>query len=162
MADNVVRDRKVVELLQSSNPNRTLNNLGLKPIHVAVENKNVPLLKDLLKNSATDVNALSSGFSALHLAASLPSLEMVQIILDHPKVNVNHQGGAEKRTALMMALAADFSSTDKDIEKEEKIRCELVELLINDERCQIDMVDSDGWTALTYAGKIEVTGKDRS
>ncbi|OQV22996.1 putative Mitogen-activated protein kinase kinase kinase 10 [Hypsibius exemplaris] len=147
LGHNAVRDRQVIQLLEGSNPNQTLNNVGLKPIHVAVLQKNVELLQALLSKRETDVNVRTSGLTPLHLAAQFILVDMLKLLLEKPSILVNALSSEEKLTPLMVAITTDATGITEE-ERTTVVRC-----LVDDVRCEVDKADEDGWIALTHAAR---------
>ena len=57
----------------------------------------------LLANPQTDVNrGKSDGATALMLAAANGQTKVVELLLRHPKIQVNNQGGTQLRTVLSL------------------------------------------------------------
>ena len=148
LGDNAVRDRHVLQLFEAgSNPNQTLDPAGLKPIHVAVLQRSLEILRGLLGNRA-DVNARTSGFAPLHLAAQMLFLDGVKELLEQTSVLVNVLSVNEGWSPLMMAIATYAVPGVTDEERASVVRC-----IVEDPRCELDKADGDGWVALTYAGR---------
>ena len=119
---------------------------GLKPIHLAILADNYEAVKQLLNNSATDVNSRANGVSCLIMAASQSTLPIVRELLKRRDLDVNAVLSQDDQvTALMAAVCKgpDYRPAS--------LRAEIVDLLARDSRCDIQLTDENNYTALTYA-----------
>ena len=143
---DAVRQKEVIQLLQSSRPDITLDATGLKPIHVAVICKNGELLQKILGKPDVDVNVKVNGLTPLHLAAQHHFLYGVKRLLENLKTLINELTTREHQSPLMVSL----STEEKD---DEGNQTGIILAIIKDKRCLLDQRDNESWTALTYAAR---------
>jgi len=94
------------------------------PIHSAIKTKNIDQLRDLL-NSAKDINLCNEeGFTPLCLAARMGNEEAVNLLLNHPEIDVNSEDQSGS-TALVLATFSGHAC--------------IVKKLIYDETSKIDI-----------------------
>lgn len=79
------------------------NKIGSYPIHVAILNGRIEIVKKLLLQQGIAEQLDSEGNSALHLAAGFGSLDMVQLCLEHCRKEMNARNSQDK-TPLDLAV----------------------------------------------------------
>ncbi len=120
------------------------------------KNGNTPLIKALLDEDETLANQLvqhddldpniqnNDGESALFLAVYNGFTSVVQKLLRNKKTNVNIQDDTFKRTPLHAAVNSRH--------------IEIVEMLLNDPRVEVDVEDADGMTPLIIGARHPKNG----
>ena len=145
-ACNKGRKEVVKLLLERDDVNVNLGD-GTTPLIKAVETmKSAEVVKSFLARADLDLNIVNShGQNVLEYSASIGHTEIVKLLLDHPNIDVNHQGGFEHRTALMIASQAS--------------KLDVVKLLLEKEDIEVNRQDRFGWTTLCeaiFSGRSEI------
>jgi ankyrin repeat protein len=102
---------------------------------------NVDLVDKMIDCGKYDINALHDGYTALHVAIKYSKTEMVQHLLKVPMNADPTSRDACGRTALLAAV----SSTRKT---------EIIDLLLEHDKVNVDDVDENGQTALHWAAYL--------
>ncbi len=116
------------------------NNVGETALHIAVDLAHENILAELLRyrSGTVDVNLQDdTGRTPLHIAAEQRNPEVVQMLVDDRRVDVNLRTRTHDETALH--IAAEF---DND---------EVVEVLLRDADIDVNLQDATGSTALHSA-----------
>lgn len=94
----------------------------------------------LMKNKSVDVNIQDlDGHTALHWAADKGSSDIVKALLSSSNIRINTQNHEDGYCPLSIAVGGGF----KDV----------VAILVEDERTDLNVSDKDGFTALHTAAK---------
>lgn len=101
---------------------------GYPLLHYFSLNSEIDLFNDVVEDDRIDINLLDhkNGKSALCYACQKNRVDMVQILLDHPKIDVNKNSDS----ILPFGIACAYGST------------EVVKLLLNDNRVQINIINN--------------------
>ncbi|OQV20608.1 putative serine/threonine-protein kinase pats1 [Hypsibius exemplaris] len=138
--------RKRRNLRQMTNANTIIaTTAGVLPIHLAIISGNYEAVRDLVSNSRCDVNARCQNRPGLTLAACTSSAKIVKELLKRRDLKVNETSGSSNVTALMAAV---FEGPEERTTAE---RVQVMEVLVNDPRCNCQLKDDDGYSALTFA-----------
>lgn len=92
------------------------------------------MVKLLLKEKGLELNELSDGLGALHVALVEPQLDIVKMLLEDSRIDVNKKD-SDGETPLMWAI---INVKDKEAEEE------LVDMFLHDERVHTDVRNHDG------------------
>ncbi len=149
------------------------NTEGDTPVAVALNEENAKALHLLLAHPKTDPNLLdSNGCSYLAIAYFKGCDDLMRAILDHPRCDPDIRNASEGSVLYFSVLKGDAKAVelllkDKRVDPNQEENgnslltiaaassySEIVELLINDSRIQINSVDGEGETALTIAVQL--------
>ena len=108
---------------------------GLTPIHTAAAAGNLDAIKVLIRCGAYINEEDISGDSALHIAVRENQIETVKLLIQEG-IDVNIQN-EDNETALHLAISLDCK--------------EIVEVILKSGKCNLDLVDCTGATALLFA-----------
>ncbi|XP_055344630.1 uncharacterized protein LOC129592586 isoform X2 [Paramacrobiotus metropolitanus] len=121
----------------------TLNNLA--PLHLAVLRESVTDVKQILRQSSTDVNAKVAGLTPLMLAACGRNPVVMQLLLESPRIDVNSvAAGFKNMTALMMSVFACGGISEPP-------RISIVNLILAHPKCDFTYKNDEGLSALSMA-----------
>ncbi len=147
-------DAKLLKGKISSGAYKYLKDLANIGFRNAILNRNSKEVKSLLKKLPVDVNAPLGGPTALKWAALTGDNEIVEMLLEHPDIDVNLQD-ALGCTALMWAIIplVTFSQKMETNEITENInrRMRIIELLLKHPDIDVNLKPSNGSNALFLA-----------
>ncbi|KAK4210778.1 ankyrin repeat-containing domain protein [Rhypophila decipiens] len=165
-----VHDQKLelVDLLIHKNASVNKVDLeGRTPLHISYRSSRI--LELLIRNGADVIRKTKSGATPLHYACANGAIEAVQLLIENG-ADLNAQDGLGQ-TPLVSASSGDLEVKDSEEnivlveddpemvntelevaeEQTEKARLDITKLLLGDERCKPDLVDTFGRTALHIA-----------
>lgn len=120
------------------NPNAKGNAKGMTPFILAVTQRDIETVKNLLKQNANLINTKDmEGLTALMIASQKEDIEMVNLLLATPGININEKDN-EGLTALMLVA--------------QKSDLEMVNALLNPE--SIQAIDNKNRTVLMIAASL--------
>ncbi|VDI75034.1 Hypothetical predicted protein [Mytilus galloprovincialis] len=138
---------KLVDILIENKADVNIKDVtGRTPLHVCVENKNVNMVKSILKNKNCDVNAKDrADYSVLYLAVCRKNFEIVEALLKANCItkcdlNLTH---SNQKTPLLAAISTGSAK--------------IVEILIAS-GCDLRKYDSEGRKAFHIACEINYDG----